>query len=103
MDLLGYGLVRATVEERNKNVLLHRFRQGIWDLQLSRQPVSEMFSTDRNACLSVDMTIVNLLSWLCPTSFLPVLAKLSLFELSFSTSVRELRAMCASVKRCLKR
>ena len=69
---------------------------------------SEMFSTGLNPSRSMDTTILNLLSWLCPTTFLTVFAKLSLsvntsasiFKLSFSTSFWELRAMCASVNRC---
>ena len=66
-------------------------------------------STDRNPSLSTDTTILNLLSWLCPTSFLTVVVKLSLsvntcpglFKLFVSTSVREPRAMCNSDERCL--
>ena len=37
VGFLGYGLVRTTVEERDKNVLLHRLRQRICNLQVSRQ------------------------------------------------------------------
>ena len=38
---------------------------------------SDMFSSARNLSRSMNTTILKLLSWLCPTSFLLVLAKLS--------------------------
>ena len=69
---------------------------------------SDVFSTSLNPSRSMDTTILNLLSWLCPSSFLTVFAKLSLsvntnaglYKLSFSKLFRELRAMCACVNKC---
>ena len=40
--------------------------------------MQRIFDIDRNPSRSMDTTILNLLSWLCPTSLLTVFANLSL-------------------------